>query len=181
MKLYLKYDVQTIFRKILEEQLNTLNIKYEISGLGEIYFDEPLGIDDLKQVSTLLEIYGIEIINDHKSQVVQRVKEAITEIVADSSILNDKKMSDYLSERINYSYTYLSSIFSEVTYSSIENFLIIKKIDRAKELLLTEFTLKEIAHQLGYSSVAHLSGQFKKTTGLTPTSFQKIVKIRNSK
>ena len=87
--------------------------------------------------------------------------------------------SDYLAEKLNYSYTYLSSLFSETTYTSIESYIILSKVDRAKDLLLnTNVTLTEIAHQLNYSSVAHLSRQFKKTTGLTPSVFQKIIKKR---
>ena len=86
-------------------------------------------------------------------------------------------MSSFLSEKLNYSYSYLSSLFSEVTYTSIENFIILQKIERAKRLIIEgEYTLTEISDMLSYSSVAYLSAQFKKTTGLTPTSFQSIVK-----
>lgn len=179
MKIYLKYDIHVIFKKTLEEQLNKIGIKYTINGLGEVEFMESISVEKITQLSSLLSIYGIKIINDHKSEVIQRIKDAITEMVINSSIENSYKVSTYLAEKLGYSYTYLSSLFSEVTYTSIENFVILKRIDRAKTLILEDkLTLTEIAHTLGYSSVAHLSSQFKKTTGLTPTIFQKIIKQR---
>ncbi len=179
MKLFLKYDINVIFRKILEEQLNKLAIEYKINGLGEVEFNEPLSIDTMKELTSLLSIYGINIIQDHKSEIVQRIKDAITEMIAISSIERVYKTSAYLSEKLGYSYTYLSSIFSESTYTSIESFVILKRIDRAKSLILEDqLTLTEVAHTLGYSSVAHLSAQFKKNTGLTPTVFQRIIKKR---
>ena len=89
------------------------------------------------------------------------------------------KVSSYLSDKLDYSYTYLSNLFSEGTYTSIENFVILKKVDYVKELIATtDLSLTEIAFRLNYSSVAHLSGQFKKITGLTPTVFQKIIEKR---
>ena len=92
-----------------------------------------------------------------------------------------KNVSDYLSEELDYSYAYLSSLFSEATYSSIESFIILRRVDMAKDLLLkTDKSLTEIAFDLNYSSVAHLSSQFKKTTGLTPSAFQRIIQKRNS-
>jgi AraC-like DNA-binding protein len=92
------------------------------------------------------------------------------------------KISDYLSEKLNYSYGYLSNLFVEATYTSIENFIIFQKINRAKELITTnEFTITEIAYRLNYSSTAHLCNQFKNETGITPTTFQRIInKRRNS-
>ncbi len=180
MKLYLKYDINIIFRKIVEEQLDKLEVDYKINGLGEVEFNESLSGNTIKQLTSLLSIYGIDIINDHKSEIVQRIKDAITEMIADSSIEKQFKTSAYLSDRLGYSYTYLSNIFSESTYTSIESFVILKRIDRAKSLILSgQLTLTEVAYTLGYSSVAHLSAQFKKTTGLTPTVFQRIIKERN--
>ncbi len=91
------------------------------------------------------------------------------------------KISAYIAERVNYSYGYLAALFSEITYTSIENFIILQKIERAKQMILTgDLTLTEIAFRLNYSSVAHLSSQFKKTTGLTPSVFQSIIKKKTS-
>ncbi len=180
MKLYLKYDINIIFRKTLEEQLGKLGVDYSINGLGEVEFNEPLNVETIKELTSLLSIYGIEIINDHKSEIVQRIKDSITEMIANSSIEKQHKTSTYLSEKLAYSYAYLSSIFSESTYTSIESFVILKRVDRAKALILEDrLTLTEVAYTLGYSSVAHLSGQFKKTTGLTPTVFRHIIRERN--
>jgi AraC-like DNA-binding protein len=116
--------------------------------------------------------------------LVQRIKDAITELIHNQEEENLYKVSAYLSEKLDYSYSYLSTVFSETTYTSIENFIILKKIDYAKELIITNnLTLTEIAFKLNYSSVAHLSYQFKKTTGLTPSAFQNIIekrKVNNS-
>ena len=183
MKLYLKYDINVTFKSVLEEQLNKLNINYKINGLGEVEFLESINMDVLKELTTLLSIYGISIIDDHKSQLVQKIKDLISEMIhSDEKIAVNT--SAYLSEKLEYSYAYLSNLFSEVTYTSIENFIIITKIDKAKELIISQnLSLTEVSHRLGYSSVAHLSGQFKKLTGITPSQFQRILsqrKIQNS-
>jgi len=110
--------------------------------------------------------------------LVQKIKDAIIELVfmEDS---NNYKSSVFLAEKLNHSYGYLSNVFSEVTYSSIENFIILQKIERAKQLIIiNEMSLTEIAFLLNYSSVAHLSTQFKNTTGITPSAFQRIIKKR---
>lgn len=179
MKVYLKYDMNVIFKKTLEEQLNKLKIEYSINGLGEVEFKQTLSIQKMKELSLMLSIYGIQIINDYKTEIIQRIKDAIKEMILDTNINKHYKTSVYLAEKLGYSYTYLSSIFSEETYTSIENFVILNRVDHAKNLILEDtLTLTEIADAIGYSSVAHLSAQFKKTTGLTPTVFQKIVKQR---
>ncbi|GAA0715473.1 hypothetical protein GCM10009430_09960 [Aquimarina litoralis] len=180
MKFYLKYDMDVIFRKTLEQQLNNLQVAYKINGLGEIEFLQSLSAEKVKELTVLLSVYGIEIINDHKSEIVQRIKDAISEMVLDTSSEKNHKLSEYLPNKLGYSYTYLSSLFSESTYTSLENFLIIKRIDRVKQMLVHEkLTLSQIAFELGYSSNAHVSAQFKKITGLTPTVFQKIIKKRS--
>ena len=178
MKLYLKYDINITFKSVLEEQLNKLNIKYKINGLGEVEFLESVGVEKLKELTTLLSIYGISIIDDHKSKLVQKIKDLIGEMINSEQQIAINT-SAYLSEKLDYSYAYLSNLFSEITYTSIENFIIITKIDKAKELIISQnLSLTEVSHKLGYSSVAHLSGQFKKLTGITPSQFQRIVSQR---
>jgi AraC-like DNA-binding protein len=109
--------------------------------------------------------------------LVEQIKYAIDSMLTDDNAR--EKLSVYLSGQLHYSYAHLSRVFSETTYTSIENFVILRKIERAKELLATtNLTLTEIAYRLNYSSVAHLSGQFKKNTGLTPTGFQRILEKR---
>tara|TARA_R110002051_G_C8732983_1_gene498120 strand:+ start:90 stop:659 length:570 start_codon:yes stop_codon:yes gene_type:complete len=176
MKLNVKYDFNTICKIVLQEQLAALSIPYRLHGLGEIEFERPLNVDQKNKLTTSLSSYGIEIIDDQKSAMVQRIKETITNMILHDEQAKNYKVSSYLSEKLNYSYVYLSNVFSEVTYSSIENFVILKKIDHVKSLIISNnYTLTEIAYQLNYSSVAHLSYQFKKTTGLTPSTFQKII------
>ncbi|WP_010523512.1 helix-turn-helix domain-containing protein [Aquimarina agarivorans] len=180
MKLQLKYDINVTFKSVLEEQLNKLAIPYKINGFGEVEFLQPVNMKKMEELTILLSTYGISIINDHKTQLVQKIKDTINGMINSNETIT-QNFSDYLAERLGYSYAYLSNLFSENTYSSIENFTIITKIDKAKELLTTEsLTLTEVAFQLGYSSVAHLSRQFKKTTGITPTLFQKIIAQRKA-
>ncbi|SDB46080.1 transcriptional regulator, AraC family [Flavobacteriaceae bacterium MAR_2010_188] len=178
-KIFVKFDLNFICRKILKDQLDILGIDYTVSGRGEVVFDTPLTLEQVAHLETEFALWGMELMDNGKSELVQRIKETIA-----SMLENDEsrrvKLSSYLSEKLNYSYAHLSNVFSETTYSSIENFLILKKIDHAKFLLLNEkLTLTEIADKLNYSSVAHLSSQFKKTTGLTPSSFQKLILKRS--
>ena len=113
---------------------------------------------------------GLEILNDKRSIFVEKIKTAIVELIHTTGYILDVNYSDYLSERLGYDYTYLANTFSEVKGTTIQQYIIINKIERAKELLLyNELSLTEISYKLNYSSVAHLSNQFKKITGLTPT------------
>ncbi|QDO92625.1 AraC family transcriptional regulator [Formosa sediminum] len=183
MKLFVKFDYQIVCKRVLEAQLNKLGIPYELNGIGEIKLPSGLKPDKREALIAGLEFYGIEIIQDEKDVLVQRIKDIVSDMIYNYEEDKTYNTSTLLSTKLNYSYSYLSNVFSEVTYSSIENFVILKKIDYAKELMSSnkELTLTEIAHRLQYSSVAHLSGQFKKITGLTPSSFQKIILKRRSR
>ncbi|MEH6679928.1 MAG: AraC family transcriptional regulator [Sediminicola sp.] len=179
MKIHLKYDFNLVCKTILQQQLEHLNLPYHIHGIGEVELERDLTPDEREQLGTSLGQYGIEIIDDKKNALVQRIKDTITDMIYSDGNAKNYKVSSYLAEKLDYSYVYLSNIFSEATYSSIENFVILKKIDLAKQLIIENtLTLTEIAYQLNYSSVAHLSYQFKKTTGLTPSTFQKIIEKR---
>ncbi|MBM1104574.1 helix-turn-helix transcriptional regulator [Aurantibacter crassamenti] len=179
MKIYLKFDFNKTCKKVLEDCFNQLGVTYTISGLGEVDIENPLNAEQLEWLQTTLNSYGINIIDDEKSALVQRIKDTITEMIYLDEKAKLYKVSTYLSDKLNYSYNHLSNVFSETTYSSIENFVILKKIDYAKTLIAeNNLTLTEIAFRLNYSSVAHLSGQFKKTTGLTPSVFQRIIMKR---
>ncbi|MEO9892038.1 AraC family transcriptional regulator [Aurantibacter sp.] len=178
MKINVKFDFKVCCITILEEQLNKLNIPHVVHGPGEVEIKKSLSSEDLNTLSDNLNSYGIEILDEQKVVLVERIKNTIEEMLEgdEAQLL---KVSSYLSDKLNYSYAYLSNLFSETTFTSIENFIILRKVDRTKELMAnTNLTLTEIAFRLNYSSVAHLSGQFKKTTGLTPTMFQKIMKRR---
>lgn len=178
MKLFLKLDSNILAKKILNEKLKNFNIKYEIINSSEILFLENIPTEIYQQITTLLEEYGFEIIENQKNILVQKIKDTIIEMVHNEDAPNVKS-SVYLAEKLDHSYGYLSNIFSEVTYTSIENFIIIQKIELTKHLIINEnLSLTEIAFKLNYSSVAHLSTQFKNTTGITPSAFQRIITKR---
>ena len=174
MKIYIKYDINVACRTIVQEQLAKLGIEYDLQDLGEIQIPNGIPLEVFAQLQENLKRYGIDILNDQKSQLIQRIKNTIIEMINQDK-LPASKISLYLAEKMNMNYSYISTLFSEFTHSSIENYIILQKIERAKKLLLQELSLTEISYMLNYSSVAHLSGQFKKTTGLSPSVFKKII------
>jgi len=178
MKLYLKFDSGIACRKILQEQMEKLNMQYEYIGFAEIEIDDAVSSSVLNDINDTLSDYGIEIIENQKSILVQKIKDTITEMV----YLEDKppvSNSNYISDKLKQRYSYLASVFSEVTYTSIENFIILQKTERAKQLIGTNhLTFTELAYMLNYSSVAHFSSQFKRVTGITPSTFQRILNKR---
>ncbi|KOY52112.1 Regulatory helix-turn-helix protein, AraC family [Polaribacter dokdonensis DSW-5] len=148
-------------------------------GFGEVDLAKPLAEDTTQKLSDKLDEYGIEVVQNQKSILVQKIKDAIVDMVFNEENTVNVKSSVYLAEKLDHSYGYLANLFSEVTYTSIENFIILQKIEYTKQLILKgNLSLTEIAFKLNYSSVAHLSTQFKKTTGITPSSFQRIIKKR---
>ncbi|EFK36931.1 helix-turn-helix domain-containing protein [Chryseobacterium gleum] len=175
MKMYVKFDFNALCKKVLDEKLKEHGLKYRLLNFGEVEFYEPLTQEQHNLFKKNLEDYGIEIIESQKTALVQKIKDAIVELVFSDEII-PVKASIYISEKLNHSYGYLSNLFSEVAYTSIENFIILQKIEHAKALIIrNKQSLTEIAHKLNYSSVAHLSTQFKNTTGITPSQFQKII------
>jgi AraC family transcriptional regulator len=162
--------------KSVSDILNKLDIEAESILLGEISLKEPLPAELKDILSQKLMQEGFELIDDKKSKTISRIKTIILEYVQNLNYNNKKfHLSDYLSDKLEADYTYLSNLFSSVEGQTIENYLIAQKVERAKELLVyDELTLSEIAMKLGYSSTAHLSNQFKKVTGLTPTHFKSI-------
>ena len=179
MKVFIKFDFNTVCKKVLEETLGKLNVKHQVIGFGEVDFLEKLTTEKQNEFSIMLEKYGVEIVENQKSILVQKIKDTIIEMITSVDEGVSVKSSVYLSDKLGHSYGYLSNLFSEVTYTSIENFIIIQKIELAKQhIIVNELTLTEIAYKLNYSSVAHLSTQFKNTTGITPSAFQRIIKQR---
>lgn len=178
MKVYLKFDYNILTKKIIQEKLAELGCKYTIAGFGEIDFLENIPDEKINELSAKFESYGIEMVENQKSVLVQKIKDTITELVTSEEPLNVKS-SVFIAEKLNHSYGYLSNLFSDVTYTSIENYIIIQKIELAKQLIINnQLSLTEIAYRLNYSSVAHLSTQFKNTTGITPSAFQRIITKR---
>ncbi|ADV49118.1 transcriptional regulator, AraC family [Cellulophaga algicola DSM 14237] len=182
MTINVKFDYNILCRKVLCEQLDAMGLEYSLLGVGEIILNKTPDNAQMLVITENLSAYGIEIISNQQIALIQRIKDAITLVVNGDEEAQKYNVSTYLSEKLDYSYAYLSNLFSETTHTSIENFVILKKIDVAKTLIIeNDLTLTEIAYKLNYSSVAHLSTQFKKTTGLTPSSFQKIIKKRKEK
>lgn len=178
MKAFIKFDINVLTKKLLENLLTPFDIKFRIIGFGEIEFLEKVPQNKIEELTVILNEYGIEIIENQKSILVQKIKDTIIEMVNSEDPLSVKS-SVYLADKLDHSYGYLSNLFSEITYTSIENYIIIQKIELAKILIINnQMTLTEIAYKLNYSSVAHLSTQFKNITGITPSAFQRIVKKR---
>jgi AraC-like DNA-binding protein len=180
--LNIKYDINLACKVILQEHLAKFGIPFEVTGLGEIRVNGNISPEQYEKLETSIKKYGIEIIDNPKTALVQRIKEVIIEMVYMNEKLPDSRISAYIATKLNLSYSYLSKIFTEVTYTSIENYMILQRIERVKQLIIEEnLTFTEVAWKMNYSSVAHLSNQFKKTTGLTPTVFQRIIERRNSR
>ncbi|MBQ0908217.1 helix-turn-helix transcriptional regulator [Flavobacterium sp. F-328] len=180
MKVYLKFDYVQLTKKIVQDRLSELGYKFNIVGFGEFNFLEKVPTSKMDELTSVFKEYGIDIVENQKSVLVQKIKDAIIEMVHSEKPLQVKS-SVYIADKLNLSYAYLSNVFSEVTYTSIENFIIIQKIELAKQLMInTPMNLTEISIQLNYSSVAHLSTQFKHTTGMTPSAFQKIIQKRRA-
>jgi len=179
MKLQIKYDINTACKVIMQENLDRIGIPYEITGLGEIEIKGILSTGQYTDLEDSIKKYGISIISDPKNGVAQKIKDVIIEMVYLEDKLPSSNISDYIADKMNLSYGYIANVFSEITYTSIGNFIIIQRIEYSKQLIVEGvLSLTEIAWKLNYSSVAHLSNQFKKTTGLTPSAFQRIINKR---
>ncbi|WP_276500333.1 helix-turn-helix domain-containing protein [Terrimonas pollutisoli] len=179
MKLFIKYMVSIRCKMLVKAELENLGIHYSTVELGEVNI--PQGITDTQrdQLNQSLKRAGLELMDDKKAMLVEKIKNVIVEMIHYADEPPQTKYSVYLSEKLQYDYTYLANLFSEVQGITIEHFIILHKIERVKELLIyDDLNLTEIADKLCYSSVAHLSNQFKKTTGLTPSHFKKLKKKR---
>lgn len=173
---YLKYDIQSICKRLAQEQLKDLVLDYSMINGNEVDINQPLSDEQLNIINITLSNAGVEIVASQKSILVQKIKEAVNEIVQQEDQLVLSKTSCHLAKTLGYSYRYLSAVFSEVTFTTIENYIILQKIERAKKLIgVGELSFTEIAWKLNYSSIGHFSMQFKNTTGFTPTLFKKII------
>jgi AraC-like DNA-binding protein len=160
---------------VVKDELKKLGLHYIVVELGEIEIMEDLDKEELGQLKKALAESGLELMDDKKSVLIEKIKIIITEMIHYTDELPKVNYSDYISNILKYDYTYLSNIFSEVKGITIQQYIIQHKIEKAKELIIyDELNLTEIADKLHYSSVAHLSNQFKKVTGLTPSDFKKL-------
>ncbi|MEQ1586988.1 MAG: AraC family transcriptional regulator [Cyclobacteriaceae bacterium] len=179
MKLYIKYMVSLRCKMIVKEELAKLGLRYVVVDLGMVEVLEDITEMQRAELKENLLRSGLELLDDKKSILIEKIKNVINEMIHYSDEVPKVNYSEYISEKLQYDYTYLSNVFSEVKGITIQQFIIIHKIERAKELLLyDELNLTEISYKLHYSSVAHLSNQFKKVTGLSPSYYNQLKKKR---
>lgn len=159
----------------VKEALKKLGLHFIVVDLGEVEIMENLTLEQREQVKSVLLESGLELMDDKRAVLIERIKNAVIEMVHHSDELIKTNFSDFLSEKLKHDYTYLANLFSEVQGTTIAQFIISHKIERIKELIIYgELNITEIAWKMNYSSVAHLSNQFKKATGLTPTHFKQL-------
>jgi YesN/AraC family two-component response regulator len=181
MKILVKNMVSARCIIAVRSALENLDIKYDSLELGEIETTEKISEEKIRMLDHLLRPIGLEIKEDKKYLLVEKIKSAIIDLVNNSDEQMKVTLSEYLSQRLNHNCTYLSNLFSEFTGVSIEKYFISKKIEHVKELLINEdLNLKEISFITKYSSVAHLSYQFKKITGVAPSEFRLMLNKRHS-
>lgn len=166
---------------VVKEELKNLGLHYVSVDLGMAEIMEDITQDQQKQLKNNLLKSGLELLDDKKSVLIEKIKNVIIEMIHYTDELPKINYSEYISEKLNLDYTYLANIFSEVKGITIQHFIIINKIEKVKEMLLyEELDLTEISYRLNYSSVAHLSSQFKKITGLSPTYYRQLKQKRES-
>ncbi len=162
-------------KMVVKEELKKLGLKYIAIDLGSVEIHEDITQDQQEKLKENLLKSGLELMDDEKAILIEKIKNVIVEMIHYADELPQIKNSIYISEKLQYDYTYLSNLFAETTGITIEHYIIAHKIERVKELLIyNELNLTEISYLLNYSSVAHLSNQFKKVTGLTPTFYKQL-------
>lgn len=181
MKLYIKYMVSLRCKLLVKQELEKLGLQYTCIDLGVVEIKENITDEQKLKLKSNLAISGLELLDDQKSILIDKIKNVIIEMIHYNDEIPKVNNSEYISEKLGYDYKYLSNIFSEVKGIAIQQFIILHKIERVKELILyDELNLTEISYKLNYSSVAHLSNQFKKVTGQSPSFYKKIGKKRKN-
>ncbi|MER3374853.1 MAG: helix-turn-helix domain-containing protein [Allomuricauda sp.] len=179
MLLYIKYMVSLRCKMVVKEELKKLGLHYVNVDLGTIEILENITDHQRDRLRENLKAYGLELLDDKRKIIIEKIKSVIIEMIHYSNEIPKVNYSDYISEKLGYDYTYLANTFSEVKGITIQHFIILNKIEKVKELLLyDELNLTEISFKLHYSSVSHLSNQFKKITGLTPSYYKKLKEKR---
>ncbi|MBK9012684.1 MAG: helix-turn-helix transcriptional regulator [Saprospiraceae bacterium] len=174
MTLHIKTMVSTRCKMAVKAALDTVGLHYGMVELGEVEVQENITAEQREQLKKALSITGLELMDDKKDILISKIKSVIVEMVHYEEEVPREKISAHISKRLHHSYCYLSTQFSKAMGFTIEQYFIAHKIERAKELIMyDELTFSEIAYRLNYSSVAHLSNQFKQHTGLTPTYFRR--------
>ncbi|RAV30962.1 AraC family transcriptional regulator [Sinomicrobium soli] len=179
MKLYIKYMVSLRCKLLVKQELEKLRLHHISIELGMVEIKEEITEEQKQELKSNLAASGLELLDDKKSILVDKIKSVIIEMIHYAEEVPKGNYSDYISEKLGYNYIYLSNLFSEVKGITIQHFIIKHKIEKAKELILyDELNLTEISYRLHYSSVAHLSNQFKKITGHSPSFYKKLGKKR---
>lgn len=174
-KIFIKNMVCDRCIKVMKDILKSLDLRPLIVRLGTIEFEDCMNNEQKERLRLRVEAQGFEIIEDRKSRLVENIKKLIINFVNEQDGELSIKLSTYLADALHYDYNYLSNLFSSIEGVTVEQYLIKQKIEKAKELLIyDEISLTEIAYRLSYSSLAHMSGQFKRVTGLTPSYFKKL-------
>ena len=159
----------------VKEELKKLGLHFSLVDLGEVEIMENISPEQRTELKATLSATGLELMDDKKAMLIEKIKNAIIEMVHHSTEAIKVNFSDYLAEKLNHDYTYLANLFSEVQGTTIAQFIISHKVERIKELIIYgELNITEIAYKMNYSSVAHLSNQFKKVTGLSPSHFKQL-------
>lgn len=162
-------------KMVVKEMMKELGLHCTIVELGMVEFLEEITEEQKNQLRKRLLRYGLELLDDHRNILIEKIKNVIIEMIHHTDELPNVNYSEYISRKLGYDYTYLANMFSEVKGTTIQQFIINHKIERVKELLIyNELSLTQISYQLHYSSVSHLSSQFKKVTGLTPTFYKQL-------
>ena len=181
MKIYIKNMVSNTCRLVVKDALNKLNLHDILVNLGEVEIMENISKKQREELKETLLKMGLELMNDKKTILIEKVKNTIVEMIHFADDMIKVNFSDYLSCKLNYDYTYLSNLFSEIQGTNIQQFILLHKAERIKELITyDELTISEIAYKMNYSSVAHLSNQFKKITGFSPSHFKQLRVKRRS-
>lgn len=164
---------------VVKEELKKMGLHFIIMDLGEVEIMEKLSFEQIEDLKVSLFQSGLELMDDKRAMMIEKIKSVIIEMVHHTDVMIKINFSNHLSEKLNHDYTYLANLFSEVQGTTIEQFIISHKIERIKELIIYgELNITEIAWKMNYSSVAHLSNQFKKMTGLSPSHFKKLKEKR---
>lgn len=167
-------------KMVVKAALKELGLSYCTLDLGVVDIKEQITAAQRELLKTTLASAGLELMDDKKAILIENIKNVVVEMIHYAEEFSLLKNSQYISDKLNHNYTYLANLFSEATGTTIEHFIIMHKIEKVKELLLyDELNLTEISYKMHYSSVAHLSNQFKKVTGLTPSFFKKMKELRN--
>ncbi|RNA60532.1 AraC family transcriptional regulator [Chryseobacterium nematophagum] len=162
-------------KMVVHQELEKLGIKNAVVDLGLVEILDDISVKQRLMLKENLLKTGLELLDDKKSILIEKIKNTVTEMIHYSESLPKENFSDYISKKLGYDYTYLANTFSEVKGMTIQHFIIINKIEKVKELLLyDELNLTEISYKLNYSSAAHLSNQFKKITGLSPSFYKQL-------